>query len=103
MNMYCSLRSSTKEAEDRQSSGLQDGKHDSLVGFASSDSPPSEKFETGALVATKQRRFTMSTEVRQFLEDVFNKQPCPNRKDRELIAKKCGITKLQVRVWVSQF
>ncbi|KAK6205457.1 uncharacterized protein RJT21DRAFT_16031 [Scheffersomyces amazonensis] len=47
----------------------------------------------------KRRRCILSRTTREFLQKAFEAQPFPNRKDRELIAKKCGISNLQVRVW----
>ncbi|EGW31996.1 uncharacterized protein SPAPADRAFT_139272, partial [Spathaspora passalidarum NRRL Y-27907] len=48
---------------------------------------------------TKQTRRRLDSSVKEFLESVFINHPSPNRKERELIAKKCGVSPLQIRVW----
>ena len=48
----------------------------------------------------KQTRRRLSNSVKDFLESIFLIRPSPNRRERELIAKKCGVTALQIRVWV---
>ncbi|KAK6462979.1 hypothetical protein DFJ63DRAFT_312302 [Scheffersomyces coipomensis] len=51
--------------------------------------------------ASRRKRCILTAETKEFLQKAFDAQPFPNRKDRELLAKKCGLTNLQVRVWVS--
>ena len=46
------------------------------------------------------RKKFLPKEARLFLERVFEKKQSLNSKEREAIAKKCGLTPLQVRVWV---
>ncbi|RLV95279.1 Mating-type-like protein A1 [Spathaspora sp. JA1] len=50
-------------------------------------------------VRVKQTRRRLNNGVKSFLEQVFITHPSPNRKERELIAKKCGVSPLQIRVW----
>lgn len=47
------------------------------------------------------KRVTISPNARHFLNRAFNLQPYPNRRERELLAEKCKLTPIQVRVWVS--
>lgn len=89
--MYSELRQRIQEAEAQKCESSETD-HD----YNSKDRQTSGEYDE----TRKQKRFTLAPEVRDFLDQIFARQPCPNRKDRELIAKKCGITKLQVRVWV---
>ncbi|CAI4297743.1 AFI_G0005850.mRNA.1.CDS.1 [Saccharomyces cerevisiae] len=43
---------------------------------------------------------SISPQARAFLEQVFRRKQSLNSKEKEEVAKKCGITPLQVRVWV---
>ncbi|CCE63449.1 hypothetical protein TPHA_0E04055 [Tetrapisispora phaffii CBS 4417] len=45
------------------------------------------------------RKKFLPKEARLFLERVFEKKQSLNSKERDAIAKKCGLTPLQVRVW----
>ncbi|CAI6384340.1 CBM_HP2_G0005310.mRNA.1.CDS.1 [Saccharomyces cerevisiae] len=42
---------------------------------------------------------SISPQARAFLEQVFRRKQSLNSKEKEEVAKKCGITPLQVRVW----
>lgn len=48
----------------------------------------------------KGKRMSLDPNRKAFLENAFQMQPFPNRKDRELLAKKTGMTSVQVRIWV---
>lgn len=43
---------------------------------------------------------SISPQARAFLEQIFRRKQSLNSKEKEEVAKKCGITPLQVRVWV---
>ncbi|CAD6605764.1 BJ4_G0054570.mRNA.1.CDS.1 [Saccharomyces cerevisiae] len=45
---------------------------------------------------------SISPQARAFLEQVFRRKQSLNSKEKEEVAKKCGITPLQVRVWHSR-
>lgn len=47
------------------------------------------------------KRTPISKEAKAFLENVFSSKRTPNSKERKIIAEKCRLTPLQVRVWVS--
>ncbi|ODV95199.1 hypothetical protein PACTADRAFT_42688 [Pachysolen tannophilus NRRL Y-2460] len=50
-------------------------------------------------VKEKKRRTFISKETRDFLETAFKLKRSPNSRERKIIAEKCGLTPLQVRVW----
>ncbi|KAI5964170.1 uncharacterized protein KGF55_002112 [Candida pseudojiufengensis] len=45
-------------------------------------------------------RKRLASSAKNLLEQIFLVQQTPNRRERELIARKCGVTPLQIRVWV---
>lgn len=45
------------------------------------------------------KRSPISKEAKQLLETIFETKRTPNGKERKIIAEKCGLTPLQVRVW----
>ncbi len=47
------------------------------------------------------KRTSISKDAKAFLENVFSSKRTPNSKERKIIAEKCGLTPVQVRVWVS--
>ncbi|CAK9435347.1 uncharacterized protein LODBEIA_P56880 [Lodderomyces beijingensis] len=47
----------------------------------------------------RQTRQRLSDRAKYLLESAFDRKSAPNKKERELLAEKCGITPLQVRVW----
>lgn len=49
------------------------------------------------------KRTSISKEAKSFLETVFKSKRTPNSQERKIIAEKCGLTPVQVRVWVSYF
>lgn len=49
----------------------------------------------------KKTRKSIPHSSKQFLETIFKTKRTPNNKERQIIADKCGLTPLQVRVWVS--
>ncbi|CCH42179.1 POU domain, class 3, transcription factor 2 [Wickerhamomyces ciferrii] len=56
----------------------------------------------GSSEASKnKKRTSIPKETKTFLESVFNSKRTPNSRERQLIAEKCGLTPVQVRVWVS--
>ncbi|CCH62053.1 hypothetical protein TBLA_0G01060 [Henningerozyma blattae CBS 6284] len=50
-------------------------------------------------VFTSSTRKQLPKEAKEFLERVFKKQHTLNSKEREAVAKQCGISPIQVRVW----
>ncbi|CCD22225.1 homeobox domain-containing protein NDAI_0H00100 [Naumovozyma dairenensis CBS 421] len=44
-------------------------------------------------------RSPISKENKLLLENIFQKKPWLNTKEREFVAKSCGMSALQVRVW----
>lgn len=55
----------------------------------------------GVTGGSTRKRTYINNEIRRFLEKAFHKKRNPTRSDRAAIAQKCGLTPLQVRVWVS--
>lgn len=47
----------------------------------------------------KRKRTSLDKETRRFLEQVFEKKKRPNAKEREIIARKCNLDPIQIRVW----
>ncbi|RCK65208.1 Mating-type-like protein A1 [Candida viswanathii] len=48
---------------------------------------------------SKKKRQRLDNSTKEFLERVFEKKSQPNRRERELIAEKYGISLPQIRVW----
>lgn len=48
----------------------------------------------------KRKRTTMSKNTKDFLEKVYEKKQWITREERQIIAMECGITPIQVRIWV---
>lgn len=46
------------------------------------------------------KRTLIPKETKDFLESLFEKKRSPNSRERKAIADKCGLTPVQVRVWV---
>ncbi|CAI4310286.1 AKH_1a_G0006320.mRNA.1.CDS.1 [Saccharomyces cerevisiae] len=54
---------------------------------------------TNNLYNNPKGKSSISPQARAFLEQVFRRKQSLNSKEKEEVAKKCGITPLQVRVW----
>lgn len=54
----------------------------------------------GRWSALRKPRKRLSSSSKELLERIFLVKQSPNRRERELIAGKCGVTPLQIRVWV---
>lgn len=54
----------------------------------------------GSWNSLKTPRQRLSLSSKELLERIFLVKQFPNRRERELIAKKCGVSPLQIRVWV---
>ncbi|CAB4253359.1 Hmra1p [Maudiozyma barnettii] len=52
------------------------------------------------VVPKKRKRTTISKSTKEFLEKVFEKKQWITREERQIVAMECGITPLQVRIWV---
>jgi hypothetical protein len=61
--------------------------------------PPISLREKSEAAGTNKKRTSIPKDVRAFLETVFETKRSPNGKERKIIAEKCGLTPLQVRVW----
>ncbi|CAI4300752.1 BAI_1a_G0005870.mRNA.1.CDS.1 [Saccharomyces cerevisiae] len=57
---------------------------------------------TNNLYNSPKGKSSISPQARAFLEQVFRRKQSLNSKEKEEVAKKCGITPLQVRVWHSR-
>nr|ADY62677.1 MTLa1 [Candida orthopsilosis] len=53
----------------------------------------------GSWNSLKTPRQRLSLSSKELLERIFLVKQFPNRRERELIAKKCGVSPLQIRVW----
>ncbi|KAI5957796.1 hypothetical protein KGF57_003063 [Candida theae] len=54
----------------------------------------------GSWGGLRRSRKRLSSSSKELLEKIFLVKQSPNRRERELIAGKCGVTPLQIRVWV---
>lgn len=68
-----------------------------VTGSTSSPVFPGGGRKRNALPAKK--RTSITPESKEFLERVFKAKRTPNSTERKVIAEKCGLTPLQVRVW----
>ncbi|EER30103.1 hypothetical protein CTRG_06239 [Candida tropicalis MYA-3404] len=66
--------------------------------FRASDKESLSSEEEGKKLKKKRQRLDNTT--KEFLEKVFERKSQPNRRERELIAEKYGISLSQIRVWV---
>lgn len=65
--------------------------------FRASDKESLSSEEEGKKLKKKRQRLDNTT--KEFLEKVFERKSQPNRRERELIAEKYGISLSQIRVW----
>ncbi|CCK69193.1 homeobox domain-containing protein KNAG_0C00795 [Huiozyma naganishii CBS 8797] len=56
-------------------------------------------YETYSTIIEQKNRPVISRRTRLFLEKVFTKKQWLTKEERQLIARKCGISPLQVRIW----
>lgn len=74
----------------------------SIISVSNTDCNFEEKNYTSSLIGKlKKKRKFLSPVTKSYLEKIFEKQPFPNRKERDLIAKKFGLSRMQIRIWVS--
>lgn len=109
-NLYDTLLKSQKEESEQQFNSPVEDSEDfyltkieiSVSNSLHNDFTSEDKTSQvpGELKKPKQTRRRLSNSVKDLLENIFLLRPSPNRRERELIAKKCGVTPLQIRVWV---